>query len=48
MKVTLTPVGAPEADNRTFCASPLVVAVFTVTLAESPGWTVPEDGSASV
>lgn len=48
LKPTLTPVGAPDADSRTLCASPLVVAVFTVTDAELPGSTVPEDGFAEI
>ncbi|CAM5680129.1 hypothetical protein STENM327S_04752 [Streptomyces tendae] len=50
LKPTLTPVG--RAGRRTvarLCASPLVVAVFTVLPSqESPGATVPEDGSAEI
>ncbi len=46
VKATLTPVGAPDAERRTFWASPLVVAVFTATVAEPPGATVPAAGSA--
>ncbi len=44
LKETVTPLGAPLAESWTVCALPPTVVVFTVEVAEAPGWTEPEDG----
>jgi len=41
---TVTPDGAPDADNDTVCALPDVTAVFTVADVELPAVTDPDDG----
>jgi hypothetical protein len=40
LKLTETPVGAPELVSATVCALPEVVAVVTVAVDEEPGVTV--------
>jgi hypothetical protein len=39
LKLTETPAGAPELVSVTVCALPEVVAVFTVAVAEEPGFS---------
>src|SRR5688572_11626694 len=40
----VAPLGSPAAVRLTVCAVPAVVCVFTVAVADCPGWTVPAAG----
>ncbi len=44
LKLTLAPLGAPEAVRLTVWAPPWVTWVVTCVVAEEPAWTLPEPG----
>jgi hypothetical protein len=48
LKLTLAPLGTPEAPRLTVCAEPEVVAVLIVDVVLSPWLTVPLVGEAEI
>ncbi len=48
LKLTLAPLGAPEAVRLTVWAPPWVTWVTTVVVAEEPAWTLPVSGLVAI